>query len=564
MVENPLSRNKLFLFLSEFIVGVSLMGVEIAANRLFVPYVSGTQVVLTIVTVTVMLGMALGNFVGGRLSEKKNAQNRLYILLTAAGLWVILTAFVGRYVIAGLAAVFALFVNAGLIVFVTVFSSLFLLLPPMLIFGMVTPNLVKFAVGEGKFSGKIVGVIEACNTIGSVLGTLLPTFVTIPFMGTPMSFFFFGIILVLLGLSYLLTGVINNMRLKKQEAGEGEEKSSKKGVVGTMTFAALSFALLVVAGVWNSGARFTFWDDKKIIYEGESMYNYLKVTEDGSKRYFSTNVMFGVQSTYDKNGGLTDMYYDYSMMGAFMAKQKKANGPLDVLVLGNATGTHARLLKSERYFPYETNITGVEIDEKIIELGYQYFDCPRDMKVVADDGRSYLEKQKGTYDLIFIDAYSSIAAPFQMTTVEFFSSVYSHLNPNGVMVMNVNMYSKERGSMNELLTDTVSSVFDSVQTYRLKSGTNLELFATKEANMTIWMKDSLSLVSDPTLSLRCGDVASTSIIPTDHGARLTDSSGDVELSALSAVDGLIFVELDGYRRAFQDGGLPGLFRYLFG
>ncbi len=565
-MKNLLSSNKVFLFLTEFLVGVCLMGVEIASNRLFTPYVSGSQVVLTIVTMVVMTGMALGNFLGGRFSERKGAQLTLYILLASAGVYVILDAFLGRYLIAGISALLALFVDGGLIVLITLIASLIILFPPMFILGMVTPNLIKFAVADKGFSGKIVGLVESMNTIGSILGTLLPTFVTIPFMGTPLSFALFGMILVLLGLIYIGFEIYGNFKAKKVEepAIKEETRAPKKGVVAKIVFASLCLGLAITGTVLDAKSGFVFWGDGTIIYESESIYNYLQVSETSSAYYFSTNVMFSVQSVHKKDDSLTGMYYDECLMAAYMAKQEKEEEEkVSVLVLGNATGTYASLLKNEEHYPFETEIDGVEIDQAIIDLGYQYFGCPKDMNVYCDDGRAFLRKSKKEYDVIMVDAYSSIAVPFQMTTVEFFQDVANHLAPNGVMVMNINMYSEKKNSMNAALCDTASSVFEEVVGYRVQNSSNLEVFACKEKGIISRMETCLPLVQEPFLKTKLSRVEENAYVVEDGGIRLYDSSGDVEVKAMSTVDGLIFAELDGYREAFRKGGLKGLFEYLF-
>ena len=47
----------------------------------------------------------------------------------------------------------------------------------------------------------------------------------------------------------------------------------------------------------------------------------------------STNVLFGVQSVYKKEKGLTGMYYDYAMAAPYMAGLKEKDS-LDILILG--------------------------------------------------------------------------------------------------------------------------------------------------------------------------------------------------------------------------------------
>lgn len=65
-----------------------------------------------------------------------------------------------------------------------------------------TPSLVKYSVDSLDDSGKTVGTLGAFNTIGSIIGTFVPTFVTIPAVGTSITFLIFAGILIALAAVY--------------------------------------------------------------------------------------------------------------------------------------------------------------------------------------------------------------------------------------------------------------------------------------------------------------------------------------------------------------------------
>ena len=113
----------------------------------------------------------------------------------------------------------------------------------------------------------------------------------------------------------------------------------------------------------------------------------------------STNVLFGVQSLYMKEGGLTGMYYDYAMAAPLMVPDKPVED-MDVLILGMGTGTYAT--QCRKYFG-DMNIEGVEIDEKITELSREYFSLPEDVKV-------YLDVSLKRFETVFPAAGSSNSA----------------------------------------------------------------------------------------------------------------------------------------------------------
>ena len=143
-----------------------------------------------------------------------------------------------------------------------------------------TPSLVKYSVDSLDDSGQTVGTLGAFNTVGSIIGTFVPTFVTIPAVGTSITFLIFSGILILLSVIYFIC-----------------QHTGKKKIAASV----LIFILCCGLGYSDS---FAFWQ-KDLTYEGESIYNYLQVSETDRQVVLSTNVLFGVQSLYMKEGGLT-------------------------------------------------------------------------------------------------------------------------------------------------------------------------------------------------------------------------------------------------------------------
>ena len=152
-------------------------------------------------------------------------------------------------------------------------------------------------------------------------------------------------------------------------------------------------------------------------------------------------MLFGVQSVRMKEGGLTGMYYDYALAAPVMAHVAEKEAP-SLLVLGMGTGTFAQ--QTKEYFP-NVSVEGVEIDESITDLAHEYFELSEEIPVTTYDGRAYLYADENRYDVIMVDAYQDITIPFQMSSVEFFGLVKEHLKPGGVMVVNMNMHTDEKG-----------------------------------------------------------------------------------------------------------------------
>lgn len=294
------------------------------------------------------------------------------------------------------------------------------------------------------------------------------------------------------------------------------------------------------------------------MYEGESVYNYLQVKENEKNIVLSTNVLFGVQSVMQKEKGLTGMYYDTAMAAPLMAR-KGTTESLDLLILGMGSGTYAR--QCGFYFD-NLDIEGVEIDEKITELSRRYFDLPKDVKVTTYDGRAYLQAVDKKYDVIMVDAYQDITIPFQMSSREFFTLVKEHLTEDGVMVVNMNMYSQEEGNINDYLTDTISQVFGQVYTAKVDGTTNQELFASENPQIKENLKEGLEAVEDLELKAYLYQVEQ-SLTPCEKGSYiLTDDKAPVELLGIQVIDGLIEREVEFYKGIYEKEGTRGLLNYL--
>lgn len=519
-------RNKYYLYITEFFAGMSVMAVELGASRLLAPYFSSSQIVWTIIIGTIMIAMALGNIWGGRSADKNPDPDRLYLRIIVAAVWIAAIPALGKYVIIGISAALVFTISNNFLICAAFLACMVIFVFPLFLLGTVTPSLVKYTMDSLDDSGSIVGSLGAFNTIGSIIGTFMPTFVTIPYVGTSVTFLIFSAILLILALIYFIS-------IKK------EKVRCAAGII--------LFLICCVPGTFDS---FAFWE-KNLLYEGESIYNYLQVKDTEDSVILSTNVLFGVQSIMKKDGGATGMYYDYAMAAPVMAG--KTDG--DILILGMGTGTYAK--QCSNYFG-TTSIEGVEIDKKITELAGKYFELPASVPVTTYDGRAYLEAVDDSYDVIMVDAYQDITIPFQMSSVEFFTLVREHLNENGVMVVNMNMHSDAEGNINEYLADTIANVFDYVYTVDVPATTNRELFATQNSDIMVDFEEGRSRIEDTELQAMLRGV-SEGISPYEKGTYiLTDDKAPVELLGMRVIDDLIKNELVYYKDVFRKEGIKGL------
>ena len=528
----PILKNKLFLYLTEFFAGMSVMAVELGASRLLAPYFSSSQIVWTIIIGTIMIAMALGNIYGGRSADKNPDPDKLYGRILVAAVWIAAIPVVGKYIIMGISALLIFTVSTNFLIWAALAACMVIFVFPLFLLGTVTPSLAKYSVDSLEDSGKVVGTLGAFNTIGSIIGTFVPTFLSIPSVGTSVTFLIFAGILLVLSLLYFISG--------------------RRGAVKC----AVAAALYVICCVFGRSGSFAFWESG-LTYEGESIYNYLQVKEDDRRVILSTNVLFGVQSLMMKEDGLTGMYYDYAMAAPLMAGQERPE-ECSVLILGMGTGTYARQCRS--YFG-DMEIEGVEIDGKITDLARTYFDLPGDAEVTTYDGRAYLNAVDKKYDVIMVDAYQDITIPFQMSSMEFFMLVQSHLAPDGVMVVNMNMRGSGEENINTYLSDTIAAVFQEVYTVDVTGSTNRELFAGNGPLLEN-LRTRLETAERADLIALLGDVASR-LTPYQPGQHImTDDKAPVELLGMRVIDELIRDEVAYYKNIYEREGIRGVINGL--
>lgn len=526
-------KNKLFLYLTEFFAGMSVMAVELGASRLLAPYFSSSQIVWTIIIGTIMIAMALGNIYGGRTADKQPNPDKLYGRILIAAIWIAMIPVVGKYIVIAISAVLIFTVNSNFLVVAAFAACMVIFVFPLFLLGTVTPSLVKYSVDSLEDNGKTVGNLGAFNTIGSIIGTFVPTFVTIPAVGTSITFLIFAGILLALSVIYFVS----------------EHTGKKKVIVSAVLF-------VLCCGLGYSDS-FAFWQSD-LTYEGESIYNYLQVYENEHEVALSTNVLFGVQSVYMKQDELTGLYYDYAMAAPLMLQGKKASD-MDVLILGMGTGTYATQCK--KYFG-DMNIEGVEIDEKITKLSRKYFSLSDEVPVTTYDGRAFLNATDKKYDVIMVDAYQDITIPFQMSSVEFFQLVKHHLNKNGVMVVNMNMRGSKEGNINQYLADTIGKVFGTEYVVDVNSSTNRELFASDDPQMLTNLSDNLSGITDFELKSMMSGVLDNLTKYEKGNHILTDDKAPVELLGMRVIDELIRDEVAYYKQIYQKEGIKGLIESL--
>ncbi len=167
---------------------------ELIAGRVLAPYVGVSLITWTSIIGVVLAGISIGNYLGGRIADRRASPSTLFVILFASSLTTI-----GVLGATAVVAGFGVLSQLPLISRIVVLTFLIFFLPTFLM-GMVTPVVIKLTLANLKTTGNTVGTIYAFSTAGSIVGTFLTGFLLIELMGVRAIVISVGVVLLLLAI----------------------------------------------------------------------------------------------------------------------------------------------------------------------------------------------------------------------------------------------------------------------------------------------------------------------------------------------------------------------------
>jgi len=134
----------------------------------------------------------------------------------------------------------------------------------------------------------------------------------------------------------------------------------------------------------------------------------------------------------------------------------------DVLILGFGAGGVAEIING---YCSGCTIDGVEIDEKVIELGKKYFhtELLQNVNLHCRSAEDYFSGCGKKYDLVVIDVYNDMDVPEGIERKEFLVEVKEHLRGGGTVIFNKFVHDRQSGSRIDALRNLYSEVFGNVE-----------------------------------------------------------------------------------------------------
>ncbi|MEX1157968.1 MAG: fused MFS/spermidine synthase, partial [Thermomicrobiales bacterium] len=326
---------------------------------------------------------------------------------------------------------------------------------PITLLGCISPFAVRLRLADVRSAGNTAGSLYALSTVGSIIGSFLPTFLLIPVFGTRATFLIlaFGLLVPTL-LAFLAIREIREVLI----------------VVGLIVVVAL-------IPILDRGGLIRPPEYGRVIYETETLYNYVQVIDRDGEIRLALNEGHATHSIYNPDRRMTGGPWDYFMVGPYFNPDTTPEDVESLMLIGLAAGTVSKQF-TEAYGPIP--IDGVEIDGEIAEIGREYFDMNEpNLNVIVDDGRYALTKSDKTYDVIGIDAYRQPYIPFHLTTKEFFQEVSDHLADDGVAIVNAGR-TRTDFRLVDVIAATMAAVFNNVYIIDVDRFTNSIVVGTNQ------------------------------------------------------------------------------------
>lgn len=421
-----------------FICGAMGMALELVAARILSPYVGSSNLIWTTIIGIMLVFMSLGYWIGGKIADKDNDIKDLSEFLCITSIAISLISILETVVVNQLTQI----IDAKIVV--AIISATFLFGIPSFLLATASPIAVKLKNNEQKQVGKVSGKISSLSTIGSIFGTFFAGFVLIPNLGV--SNIILGCSLLLFILSLIICPNKNKKYLIK-----------------------MIIIFIIILVFWVSGKYIFKNEHTDIIKDIDSEYSRMwvkTITTNSGKNYKTLQVDTGIESYIDEETGEMGAQY-LKYYDLFDYYNKNAT---NTLMIGGAAYTYPKHYLNK----YENKkIDVVEIDKKMTQIAEEEFGLDKNnnrLRIFHQDGRTYINTCKEKYDVILLDAFKGLNAPFELTTYEAIKNASNILNESGILITNI--ISSLEGKNSDFIKyeySTYKEIFDEVKVFAVST-----------------------------------------------------------------------------------------------
>src|SRR5438067_1758086 len=324
---------------------------------------------------------------------------------------------------------------------------LWVVLPGAILWGASFPLALAAVATTEQDAARLAGGVYAANTVGAIAGSLVTSFVLIPWIGTSHSE---QVIIIVAALSALLMLEPSFSTRAAPSAPSAPSTvpaaSAISAFSGTVVLAIAMIAagmlarsihplpgLLVAYGRYSA----TRVGQADVIYVGEGLNASVAVSElsNGVRNYHNAGKVQASSEPQDMRlqrmlGHLTTLIPEH---------------PRKVLVIGCGAGVTAGAVSVDPAVEHETIAEIEPLVPRVVSTYFSEhnFDVVRNPKVHVrvDDARHFVETTSETFDAVTSDPLDPwVKGAAMLYTAESFDLVKKHLNPGGVVTLFVQLY----------------------------------------------------------------------------------------------------------------------------
>jgi spermidine synthase len=440
----------LSLKLSLFIMGLSGTVAQVILLRELLISFLGNELTLGIVLANWLILVAVGSFIIGKSVERVERKLEVFVVLQLA----LSVAFPLAIFLCRVFKNILLSTPGEALGFVPIFySSLLILIPVTLPYGaLFTYGCKLYARSDGEDASS-VGHVYLLETVGSMIGGLLLTFLLIQYFNSFRIAFLIALSNLLMSIFLLRVNPISS------------RTSFQKALMILSIFLALLFVFGLFSQISSSVHQFSIrsqWKGLNVIHYENSIYGNITVTKRGEQYTFFADGVPSITSPVPDISFIEDFVH-FPML--FHEK------PESILILnGGAGGMIHEILK----YPV-THVDYVELDPLLPKL-VQKFPTPLTQSELSDprvkihymDGRLFVQRAGERFDIIFI----GLSTPQSLQTnrlfsSEFFSLAKEKMNSNSILALtlpgSLTYISPELRDLNGCILDTLKSIYHHVR-----------------------------------------------------------------------------------------------------
>lgn len=431
-----------------FIIEAICMTLELVASRVLSPYFGNSNIVWTSVIGIILLSSSIGNYLGGRIADKKENVKTLKLIIMLASVFILVIPIIQENFLNYIVTIIDE-IKIGAII-----STIILFFIPSVLLGTIIPIVLKIKLKDLEDVGKTSGKIYAISTLGGIFGTFFSGFVLIPNFGSIQILFVLSILLAIISLFI-------NIKIDKL-------------AIGYTAFILLANILLLwfYSSNNNQYAEQVLNGNENVKASFDTQYGRVLVynTYFNNEPVRMLNIDSGFESaTYTDENRINELVFKYTKYYDLMFQSQ--NDVNDVLLIGGAGYSYPKYYISH----YENKkMDVVEIDEDITKIAKKYFyldkliqdyDLEKNhrLNLINEDGRTYLNNNTKKYDAILNDAFSGENPAKTLTTLETITNIKKSLNTGGLYLTNIiSSLEGEKSKFVKAEVNTLKQVFKNV------------------------------------------------------------------------------------------------------